>query len=520
MINKKLFAASFLRNAVVASMIFMTTETTVNAGLNEALNGMMSNATAAQSFQTLTSQGYSFGGVSLRTPIQNINLIAFDPPRMSGGCGGIDLYGGSFSFISGQQLVTLLRSIVQQAASALFWAGIQAISPDIANVMSKFQKMVQDMNSMLSNTCAVAHQLVSGSFNTEDAGTLASDGSALVDAASGAASDMFSGFGLGSSASQAANINSAIQYDPSTGNLTWKALMGSNTSQTLGDPASIFGANNQLLDNEVMMTIMGTAIVTGNPSVSGDLGTQNNPINSTGPSNTAASWPGLITVDDIVNGDPSAVTTPGATPATPVYLYVCTDVNGNVLSSLPGANECLNVARGTTPWGFMGTLKYTNNMIFGVGGSSASPLADGILSKLTNCNTGTVGSGPTCNMSAQQTTFLSLIDAPVFDLIEHGQRNGATLSSVMGRLSPVIGREVAVKLAQSVRKIAAGIWSADVTSHVNEPKGVKDALDRWDRDLTNLEAQVVEDNTTITDVTSFIDSATKRIPGALGNLVP
>src|SRR5690606_37988731 len=75
-----------------------------HASLADELDDMFSNVTAPGSFSTTLRQGWAGGGVGIRAPIRNISVISFDPPRLSAGCGGIDLFGGSFSFINSEQL--------------------------------------------------------------------------------------------------------------------------------------------------------------------------------------------------------------------------------------------------------------------------------------------------------------------------------------------------------------------------------------------------------------------------------
>ena len=57
------------------------------------------------------------GSVNARNRIMNESLWHFVPPSFDAGCGGIDLFAGSFSFISAEQFQNLLRAI---AANATF----------------------------------------------------------------------------------------------------------------------------------------------------------------------------------------------------------------------------------------------------------------------------------------------------------------------------------------------------------------------------------------------------------------
>ena len=83
----------------------------------------MSNATPPQAYSSQSRGGFVGGGISVRAPISNINLVAFDPPRLAAGCGGIDMYGGSFTFINSSQLAALFRQIAANAAGRIIQDG-------------------------------------------------------------------------------------------------------------------------------------------------------------------------------------------------------------------------------------------------------------------------------------------------------------------------------------------------------------------------------------------------------------
>nr|WP_265343068.1 conjugal transfer protein TraH [Enterobacter kobei] len=78
--------------------------------------GSMSNVTAPGDYQSVTRDGYTGGGFVLRNKLRTLTPISISLPSASGGCGGIDLFGGSFSFINADQFVQMLRNIASNAA--------------------------------------------------------------------------------------------------------------------------------------------------------------------------------------------------------------------------------------------------------------------------------------------------------------------------------------------------------------------------------------------------------------------
>ena len=68
------------------------------------------------------------GSFHARTSINETNLTGFVPPNFSAGCGGIDLYGGSFSFINSEQFNKLIRDIAGNASGYLLGLAISAMN--------------------------------------------------------------------------------------------------------------------------------------------------------------------------------------------------------------------------------------------------------------------------------------------------------------------------------------------------------------------------------------------------------
>jgi len=71
----------------------------------------------------------TFRGV--RSPINSINLVNLTAPEIRAGCGGIDLYGGSFTFINTDQFRQILRQI---GANALGYAFKLALATTVPGV--------------------------------------------------------------------------------------------------------------------------------------------------------------------------------------------------------------------------------------------------------------------------------------------------------------------------------------------------------------------------------------------------
>jgi conjugative transfer pilus assembly protein TraH len=95
-------------------------------------------------------------------PGRNYPLVQAQLPSLKAGCGGIDIYGGAFSFINKQQFVALLQNIGSNAVGYAFKLALQSISPDIDKLLTELQDQLNKINAMNINSCEAAQALVNG----------------------------------------------------------------------------------------------------------------------------------------------------------------------------------------------------------------------------------------------------------------------------------------------------------------------------------------------------------------------
>jgi conjugative transfer pilus assembly protein TraH len=67
------------------------------------------------------------------------------------GCGGIDLFAGSFSFINEAQFVALLKNIGQNALGYFFQLALKSMAPEIAVTLEWLQDQAQKINALNVN---------------------------------------------------------------------------------------------------------------------------------------------------------------------------------------------------------------------------------------------------------------------------------------------------------------------------------------------------------------------------------
>lgn len=397
------FIAGFVSVALVLSSIG-TAQAAITGltSLNGMINGMFTAMGSPTVVNTANSRVFSAGYIEARNQIVSANLIAFAPPHFSEGCGGVNMYFGSWSFINGAQLQQLLTAIGQAAATFLFQMAIQAMCSQCSSALDWLQQAVQKMNSMVHNSCQLAAGLLT---NPQKLGTelWADLGSAKSDF--GSAQDPFSSFFGAMSNSQDTSLSwstlsssvasqwgysafSTVAIPPGTtaatcadfaslgnsvkfGNMTWKALVN-NTA-----PASLGFANDQVLTS-VLMSLIGTQIVLPsaqnvNPSNTSTNSTANgaNTSNSTGQGQGATPEPPILRLKDLVDGTQTArvyqclpFTPPGGGAAYSAYYGTCTTTTNLSPMGCLQVNSSDSYTLGTLSYG--GIKNMVNCALYGV----------------------------------------------------------------------------------------------------------------------------------------------------------
>lgn len=123
--------------------------------LDSYYNGM-SNTTQPGSYTT-QQRGVFFGGrYTEKQPIVSTNLVDIRLPSVTSGCGGIDAFGGSFSFINADQLIATMRAVASNAKGYAFSIALNEMCPDCMTQISKLQDSLQKMNAHMADSCQLA----------------------------------------------------------------------------------------------------------------------------------------------------------------------------------------------------------------------------------------------------------------------------------------------------------------------------------------------------------------------------
>lgn len=176
------FAARTLRRRLLRGLInlpaiaaLVATPTVATADVSSAMNdyfndaGGAANVTGPTAFNGQSAGYYSMGNVWTRFPQRSIQPFNLQLPNARAGCGGIDLFAGSFSFINAAELVAMFKATANNALGFAFKLAIDSISPQISKVMEDLSQKVQQLNQMNINSCETAQALVGGLWPQQEA---------------------------------------------------------------------------------------------------------------------------------------------------------------------------------------------------------------------------------------------------------------------------------------------------------------------------------------------------------------
>jgi conjugative transfer pilus assembly protein TraH len=245
--------ATAMAAALVASPVTMHAGD-LNAEVNSMFNslGAIGNYTAPGAFRGQTFNTYTGGSLFMRAPNKVYQLAAIQFPSAKAGCGGIDVFGGSFSHISAAEFKNMLKNITAALPGIAFQLALESVSPLLGGLTKWAKGLETWINNARINSCETAKAIVStaaeaAGYSSQEACSdlaiemgLESDRDAArrrcaTDRASILASARTSGD---------ANVRNKA---PFVGNLTWKALQ--RTGSYLDDP-----------ERELIMSIVGTVI--------------------------------------------------------------------------------------------------------------------------------------------------------------------------------------------------------------------------------------------------------------------
>lgn len=420
--------------------------------MSDLQSTFMSNSSSPGVMNGRNMNGVFGGSMVLSTPLKQINIVAFDPPRLNAGCGGVDLMLGSFSMINGQQLIAVFRAVASNAAALAFKAAIHTISPGLDQLITEFQSLLQNMNNLAKNSCAMAHTLLQ---TTDRAIGSNLDGEGNQGAAQmGLFSDVFSG--LQSYVSDSNQFfKTAAKFNPNSGNQIIKAVVSSGASSILGvvgltnsDGSPDDSTNPNDLNNRILISMLGYSVAgvpctsvnqIGIPDGSRLVGNDSGRIVCQGNA--------TITLEDFVRGGGVG----SSSPNNPLVLWFCLNPTGDPSSGAIDAQICTQMQKKN--FNYSGVRGWVNTVLFG--SSDATTILPSSLVGKLNAN-----GGSNLTLTDTQRAFVSNAGQPVLSLLMKARRNDDRMNIAL-RLRRPIENCVVAELGRALVRSSNAVTDAN-----------------------------------------------------------
>ena len=157
-------------------ILLLTTIGNSKAGVeSEMKNFLFSNSSTNYSsggaYKSQSRGYYATPSVYTRNPVVDVKPVSMAMPSFRGGCGGIDMFAGSFSHINADQFIALMKAIPSNAMGYAFQLALETISPSIADVMNKMEDVMRSINGENLNSCELGKSIVNSGLSKFDAGS-------------------------------------------------------------------------------------------------------------------------------------------------------------------------------------------------------------------------------------------------------------------------------------------------------------------------------------------------------------
>ena len=459
-INDKLKKRSkiYVRIGMIsASLILTAVPFNVQADVAAGMDAMWTS-TAPELGAVNNNYGGSLGGISMRSPVRSFNILAYDPPRFSAGCGGIDAYFGSFSMISVDNMRNIFRSIMSNATGYALKIALDNMCPSCQNIMSGLQDMTSKINSSAKNTCQIASTMIESARGNAQLSDIYGDSLAAYESVMAAAKGTMSDFSEANNKRTYAGQNANRASDAADESTVY----GNNLMNTLASAGVFSQSGNSKIDTapyggdqnflQIAMNLYGTAItLTGaNASSTTSGGTYTKGSSQRKDKVLEPIW----RFDDLVNGKPDNQSLNG---------YVCGDFNlGNPAS-------CQSVK--TDEASYPGTKRYMIRMLAGEQTTLNSGIAmgDATVTNITSDSIMAHLADNTITLSPERARFLNALPRETVALLSQAATaSDSTAKAAVSYTAEILAGQMAAELVRAMNTTLSIAYSANVTSSGKE----------------------------------------------------
>ncbi|HHT0594802.1 TPA: conjugal transfer protein TraH [Legionella anisa] len=267
-------------------------DASVSLDLDKFFNGIgyASNVTSPAAFESQAAGFFGGGSLYARNQVRQYQLVQLDLPSYRAGCGGIDLFTGSMSFLSEQKLVDLGKSVMTNAGAYAVDVMLASTVPELKQVRDYLQQLEQMANHASINSCQLSQNMVGGIWPK----TAESQQKICKDQAAMGKEGLFSDYvkaRMACSGSGFDNVMNKASQDPERKK---QVVLNKNLVWSLLQAKSFLNSDQEL--SEMLMSLTGTLIidkegkVTNVPSLAGNADLINVLIGTGNGARTAKIW--------------------------------------------------------------------------------------------------------------------------------------------------------------------------------------------------------------------------------------
>lgn len=254
--NKRSAATLRQRGIAVGLVLALQASTGVQAAdLSQQManmfgNGALANVTGPGAYKSQTQNIYTGGEMQLRFPSRNYQLWSLSLPSVKAGCGGADIYLGSFSHINSDKFKQMMEELAKAWVALTFKAALKSINPLIESVIGDLQKSLESFSQYGGNVCAMAQAAVDA---TSAATGMTSESTCIT------AAMEINGEGLAAARARCKAGVSGTNNDAKNSADPKKQALADRDLNLIWEALSASSLNTQ--EKEVFMNIAGTVII-------------------------------------------------------------------------------------------------------------------------------------------------------------------------------------------------------------------------------------------------------------------
>jgi conjugative transfer pilus assembly protein TraH len=162
--SSRVVAVATAISLIVTPVAITPAQADINNDMQKMFNdlGVSGSYTAPGAFRSQSMNIITGGEMQIRAPVRTYQLWNASMPSLKAGCGGVDAYLGSFSFINGAQFKQMVQQVANNTVGLIINSALKSINPVIASSLEKLQDDIMKMGNFNRNTCQMAEGLVEG----------------------------------------------------------------------------------------------------------------------------------------------------------------------------------------------------------------------------------------------------------------------------------------------------------------------------------------------------------------------